>query len=72
MDLSGFIVIILGILFFFGGAAWLEIRSRKNKRPVRQGGHSPQPAVSTMSVRDTAVHRRKAKSESYGERLRQL
>ena len=41
MDLSGFIVVILGILFFFGGAAWLEIRSRKNKRPVRQGGHSP-------------------------------
>jgi len=72
MDLSGFIVVILGILFFFGGAAWLEIRSRKNKRPVRQGERSPQPAVSTMSVRRTAAHRRKAKSESYGERLRQL
>jgi hypothetical protein len=71
MDLSGFIVVILGILFFFGGAAWLEIRSRKNKRPVRQGGHSLQPAVSTMSGRRT-VHRREAKSESYGERLRQL
>ena len=33
MDLSGFIVVALGISFFFGGAAWLEIRSRKNNRP---------------------------------------
>ena len=46
MDLSGFIIVILGILFFFGGAAWLEIHSRKSKRPDGQGERSPQPAVS--------------------------
>ena len=59
MDLSAIIVIVLGILIFFGGAAWLEIRSRKNNRPARQGGHSPQPTVSTMSAEGT-VHRREA------------
>jgi hypothetical protein len=62
MDLSGAIVVVLGILFFFGGAAWLEIRSRKNKRPIQQGEHSPQPAASTMSAERT-VYRRVAKSE---------
>jgi hypothetical protein len=36
MDLSGVIVVALGILFFFGGAAWLEIRSRKQNRPDQQ------------------------------------
>jgi hypothetical protein len=42
IDLSGVIIAILAILIFFGGTAWLEIRSRKNKRPVRQGVKSPQ------------------------------
>lgn len=32
MDLSGIIVVVLGILFFFGGVAWLEVRSRKHHR----------------------------------------
>ena len=62
MDLSGIIVVILGILLFFGGAAWLEIRSRKNKRPVRQGENRPQPAFSSRAARRT-VYRRDAKSE---------
>jgi len=62
MDLSEVIVVILGILFFFGGAAWLEIRSRKHKRPVQESEHSSQPVVSTMSAGRTA-YRREAKSE---------
>jgi hypothetical protein len=62
MDLSGVIVVILGILFFFGGAAWLEIRSRKHKRPVQGSEHSSQPVVSTMSARRT-VYRSEAESE---------
>lgn len=62
MDLSGVIVVILGILFFFGGAAWLEIRSRKHRRPVLEIEHSSQPVVSTMSA-GRAAYRREAKSE---------
>ena len=61
MDLSGVIVVVLGILLFFGGVVWLEIRSRKNNRPARQGGHSPQTDVSTMSA-EGAVRRREAES----------
>ena len=37
MDLSVLIVAGLGILFFVGGAAWLEVHSRKNKRTDGQG-----------------------------------
>ena len=62
MDLSGVIVVVSGILLFFGSAAWLEIRSRKNQRTVRQSECSPQPAVPTMSARRT-VYRREVKSE---------
>lgn len=47
MDLSGIIVIVLGVLFFFGSVAWLEIRSRKNQRTIGQSEGSPQPADST-------------------------
>ncbi len=31
MDLSTVIVVMFEVLFFFGGAAWLEMHSRKNK-----------------------------------------
>lgn len=62
MDLSGIIVVVLGMLIFFGGFAWLEIRSRKNKQPDRDGELSFQPAVEKMSARRT-VHRRGTKSE---------
>jgi hypothetical protein len=34
MDLSGIIVIVSGLLLFFGGIVWLEIRSRKNRTPA--------------------------------------
>ena len=61
MDLSAIIVVVLGMLLFFGGAAWLEIRSRKNNQPVQQGGPSPLPAVSTASSEGTA-HSREAES----------
>lgn len=44
MDLSAFIVVGLGILFFVGGAAWLEARSRKGKRADGRG-ERPQPAA---------------------------
>lgn len=57
MDLSGVIVVVLGMLLFFGGAAWLEIRSRKNNRPARQGAQSPQPIVSIKRARDRRVKR---------------
>jgi hypothetical protein len=62
MDLSGIIVVVLGILIFFGGAAWLEIRSRKQNRPDRQDVQPQQPAVSTTSAKRT-VNRRVAGSE---------
>ncbi len=55
MDLSGIIVIILGVLFFFGGVAWLEIRSRKNTRSTPTGKHLPQPDAPAMSAERT-VH----------------
>jgi hypothetical protein len=57
MDVSGMIVVGLGMLLFFGGAAWLEIRSRKNKQPDREGELSPQPALARISDR-RAVQRR--------------
>jgi hypothetical protein len=41
MDLSGVIVIVPGILFFFGGAAWLEIHSRKIVAPSVKVGIRP-------------------------------
>ena len=62
MDLSGIIVVVLGILLFFGGAAWLEIRSRKQNHPDRLGVQPQQPAVPTTSARRT-VNRRVASSE---------
>jgi hypothetical protein len=62
MDLSAIIVAALGILFFFGGATWLEIRSRKQNRPKRQGVESQQPAGSSTSAGRT-VDRRVARSE---------
>jgi hypothetical protein len=51
MDLSGIIVVALGALFFFGGVAWLEIRSRKNTD--RQGEHSTRLVVSTTPAEMT-------------------
>ena len=62
MDLSGIIVVALGILFFFGGAAWLEIRSRKQNRPDLQDEPPLRPAGSTTSAGRT-VSRRIAESE---------
>ena len=62
MDLSGVIVVALGILFFFGGAAWLEIHSRKQNRPDQQDVESQQPTGPTTSAGRT-VNRRVASSE---------
>ena len=62
MDLSAIIVVALGILIFFGGAAWLEIRSRKHNRPDRQDAQPQQPAGSSTSAGRT-VSRRVARSE---------
>ena len=62
MDLSGVIVVALGILFFFGGAAWLEIRSRKHNRPDPQDVQRRQPSGPTTSTRRT-LNRRVARSE---------
>lgn len=59
MDLSALIVAGLGILFFVGGAAWLEVDSRKNKRTGGQGGQ-PQPAASAAPAGRT-THGRVAK-----------
>jgi hypothetical protein len=58
MDLSGIIIVVLGMLLFFGGAAGLEIRSGKNKQPDREGELSPQPAVARISDRRTVQRRR--------------
>jgi hypothetical protein len=55
MDLSGIIVIVLGVLFFFGGVAWLEIRSRKNTRSAPPSEHLSQPDAPKLSVERT-VH----------------
>lgn len=46
MGLSGIIVVILGALLFFGAAAWLEIRSRKNNSPGRTDEHPRRQGVS--------------------------
>ena len=62
MDLSGIIVVALGILLFFGGAAWLEIHSRKQNRPDQQDVESRQPTGPTTSAGRT-VNRRIARSE---------
>ena len=62
MDLSGIIVVALGILFFFGGAAWLEVRSRKHNRPELQDEQPRQPIGPTTSAART-VNRRIARSE---------
>ena len=61
MDLSAFIVVSLGILLFVGGTAWLEFRSRKEKRRDGQGEQTP-PAASTTPAGRTR-HGRVAKSE---------
>lgn len=61
MGLSGIIVVALGILFFFGGAAWLEIHSRKKNRPDRRDVQPQQPAGSNTSARRT-LNRRVASS----------
>jgi hypothetical protein len=62
MDLSGIIIGALGILFFFGGAAWLEMHSRKQGRRDRQDVQPQQPDGSTTSARRT-LNRRVASSE---------
>ena len=62
MDLSGIIVAVLGVLFFFGGAAWLEIHSRKQSRRDQQDVQPQQPDGSTTSAERT-VNRRAASSE---------
>jgi hypothetical protein len=43
MELSGIIVIVSGLLLFFGGIVWLEIRSRKNREPARRDVNTPPP-----------------------------
>jgi hypothetical protein len=47
---SGIIVVALGLLFFFGGAVWLEFRTQKQNSPDRQDTQPQQPAGSTMST----------------------
>jgi hypothetical protein len=49
MDLSGIIVAVLVVLLFFGGAAWLEIHSRKQSRRGQQDVQLQQPDGSTTS-----------------------
>ena len=62
MDLSAIIIVTLGILLFFGGAAWLQIHSRKSNRPARCGERQQQPAAKTTSA-GRRVSRRVARSE---------
>lgn len=62
MDLSAIIVVALGILIFFGGVAWLEIRSRKQNRLARQDAQPRQADDLTTSARRT-LSRRVARSE---------
>ena len=62
MDLSAIIVVALGMLIFFGGAAWLEIHSRRSSRPDRQGVRPQQPDDLTTPV-GGAVNGRAAGSE---------
>ena len=57
MDLSAIIVVVFCIIIFFGGVAWREIHSRKKRGPARQGGQSPRPAISTVSVEETVLSR---------------
>ena len=58
MDLSGVIVVILGMLVFFGGAVWLGILSRKNNRPVGQGVKPARPIVSTARAKNRRLERK--------------
>lgn len=62
MDLSEIIVVALGILLFFGGAGWLEIRSRKQNRPDQREVQPQQPADSNTSDERT-LNRRVASIE---------
>ena len=62
MDLSAIIVVAFGILFFFGGAVWLEIRSRKHNRPNQQDVQ-PQQSASSATYARRMVNRREARSE---------
>ena len=62
MDLSAIIVVLVGLLFFVGGSAWLELHSRRKKRADPQSEQSPQPAAATPSAGRT-VYRRAAESE---------
>ena len=62
MDLSAIIIVALGILLFFGGVAWLDMRSRKSNRPSRKDAQPQQPDDSATSARRTAG-RRAAMSE---------
>jgi hypothetical protein len=57
MDLSGIIVIVSGLLLFFGGIVWLEIRSRTNRGPARPDSNTPRPALSTAPARRTVYRR---------------
>ena len=51
MDLSAIIVVVFCILVFFGGAAWIESRSRKEKRRDGRGGRSPHAAPTANAGR---------------------
>jgi PBP1b-binding outer membrane lipoprotein LpoB len=62
MDLSEIIVVALGILLFFGGAVWLEIRARKQNHTDQQDVQPLQPTDLTTSAGRT-VNRRIAESE---------
>jgi hypothetical protein len=62
MDLSEIIVAALGILIFFGGAAWLEIHSRKKSGPDLRDVQPQQRARSTISDQ-RALNRRVASNE---------
>ena len=57
MDLSRIIVIVSGLLLFFGGIVWLEIRSRKSKPPAPRDADTPRPAFSTAPARRTVYSR---------------
>ena len=62
MYLSEIIVVALGMLIFFGGVAWLEIRSRKQNRPNLQDVQPQQTADSNTSD-ERALNRRVASIE---------
>ena len=67
MDLSGIIVIVSGLLLFFGGIVWLEIRSRKNRTPARRDADTQRPALSTAPARHT-VYRRGAGATEHADK----